>query len=121
MPYRSDTPCKHPGCPKLVAYGTKYCEVHAAAHLGDRESACTRGYGSRWQKARARYLTKHPLCVECQKAGKYVTATVVDHKIPHRGNKKLFWDENNWQALCKPCHDKKTWNEDNSPTYEYHF
>jgi 5-methylcytosine-specific restriction protein A len=20
----------------------------------------------------------------------------------------LFWDEDNWQALCKPCHDRKT-------------
>ena len=35
-------------------------------------------------------------------------ATVVDHVIPHRGDRKLFWDEQNWQPLCKECHDKKT-------------
>ena len=35
-------------------------------------------------------------------------ATVVDHVIPHRGNKQLFWDEKNWQPLCKSCHDLKT-------------
>ena len=23
-------------------------------------------------------------------------------------NKQLFWDENNWQPLCKDCHDRKT-------------
>ena len=50
---------------------------------------------------------------------KYVRATVVDHIIPHRGDQKLFWDQNNWQALCKSCHDKKTLTEDINPTYTY--
>jgi 5-methylcytosine-specific restriction protein A len=44
---------------------------------------------------------------------------VVDHIVPHRGREQLFWDESNWQALCKPCHDKKTGEEDSHPTYEY--
>jgi 5-methylcytosine-specific restriction endonuclease McrA len=30
---------------------------------------------------------------------------VVDHIIPHKGDKALFWDEKNWQPLCKYCHD----------------
>jgi 5-methylcytosine-specific restriction protein A len=33
---------------------------------------------------------------------------VVDHIIPHRGDQYLFWDQENWQALCKDCHDRKT-------------
>ena len=61
-------------------------------------------------------LHSHSLCVECEKQGKLTQATVVDHIVPHRGDQKLFWDESNWQPLCKPCHDKKTWNEDNNPT-----
>lgn len=28
-------------------------------------TAAQRGYGSRWQAARAAYLVKHPLCVMC--------------------------------------------------------
>ncbi|WP_304879789.1 HNH endonuclease [uncultured Parasutterella sp.] len=24
----------------------------------------------------------------------------------------MFWDESNWQALCKRCHDRKTAAED---------
>jgi hypothetical protein len=32
-------------------------------------------------------------------------ATVVDHRIPHNGDLALFWDENNWQAMAKECHD----------------
>jgi 5-methylcytosine-specific restriction protein A len=37
-----------------------------------------------------------------------VPATVVDHIVPHRGDPVLFWDEANWQGLCKLCHDAKT-------------
>ena len=39
-------------------------------------------------------------------------STTVDHIIPHKGDRKLFWDKTNWQALCKPCHDAKTARED---------
>ena len=120
MPYRPSVPCKHPRCPALVPYGSgPYCDEHKAAHQGDRESASRRGYNSRWQKARVRYLHSHPLCVECKKQGKLTQATVVDHIVPHRGDQKLFWNESNWQPLCNPCHDKKTWNEDNNPTYKF--
>ena len=48
--------------------------------------------------------------IECLKHTNSVLtpATVVDHIVPHRGDHALFWDEQNWQPLCKSCHDKKT-------------
>lgn len=73
----------------------------------------------RWNKARRVFLAAHPLCEECLKEGRYTKATVVDHIIPHRGDPKLFWDESNWQALCKKCHDKKTGKYDSRPEYKY--
>jgi 5-methylcytosine-specific restriction enzyme A len=73
-----------------------------------RPSAARRGYGPRWRRARAAYLARHPLCVPCKAAGRLAPATVVDHIVPHRGDTVLFWDERNWQSLCKPCHDAKT-------------
>jgi 5-methylcytosine-specific restriction enzyme A len=73
-----------------------------------RPSAARRGYGPRWRQARAAYLARHPLCVQCQATGRIEPSTTVDHVVPHRGDKKLFWDEANWAALCKPCHDAKT-------------
>ena len=39
-------------------------------------------------------------------------ATVVDHIIPAKGSPELFWDEANWQPLCKYHHDAKTARED---------
>lgn len=68
-------------------------------------TAAQRGYGYRWQKARESHLRMHPLCVMCDAQGRTVLATVVDHKTPHRGDQALFWDRENWQSLCSPCHD----------------
>ena len=119
MPHRPNTPCKHPGCPKLVPYGTSYCEDHAPAHLHDTKTTLEKGYGKRWQKARAVFLREHPLCVRCLQAGKATPATVVDHVKPHRGDPVLFWDRSNWQALCKPCHDSKTMTEDRYQDFHY--
>jgi 5-methylcytosine-specific restriction protein A len=72
---------------------------------GGATSSAQRGYGYRWQQARAGYLTKHPLCVMCERDGFVTAATIVDHIVPHQGNQQLFWDRNNWQPLCKPHHD----------------
>ncbi len=57
---------------------------------------------------------KHPLCEcdECKRLNRLLAATVVDHKIPHKGDQTLFWDSDNWQAMSKPCHDRKTAMED---------
>lgn len=121
MPRRPPTVCRHPGCTRLVA--ASYCEEHAAARKEQaaedqrkqdqrRGSSAARGYDSRWRKARAGYLRKHPLCRLHQMRGELEPATVVDHIIPHRGDKARFWDSNNWQPLCKRCHDRKTATED---------
>jgi 5-methylcytosine-specific restriction protein A len=75
-------------------------------------SAAERGYGYRWQQARARFLREHPLCCYCEREGRVTAATVVDHHIPHRGDEKLFWDQNNWRALCKRHHDSDAQKKD---------
>lgn len=59
----------------------------------------------KWQKRRAAYLTRNPLCVFCEAEGRATIATVVDHIIPHKGDVSLFWEEVNFQSLCKPHHD----------------
>lgn len=71
----------------------------------DKRRTAARGYGSRWQRARLRFLREHPLCEMCEAKGRVTAAAVVDHRIPHRGDPVLFWDESNWSALCKPHHD----------------
>ena len=62
-------------------------------------------YDSQWQQARAAFLAAHPMCRLCEHLGRLTLATVIDHIRPHRGDPLLFWDQTNWQPLCKPCHD----------------
>ena len=117
MPMKPLNPCRHPGCPNLAE--ERYCTVHAPDHK--RATAHERGYTSKWQRRSKLYLKTNPLCVECKRRGRLTPATVVDHIVPHRGNEQLMWSESNWQALCKPCHDKKTGTKDKLPTYKYNF
>lgn len=77
----------------------------AASWRKDKRNSHERGYTYKWRKARERYLLSNPLCVYCMKQGKTEIATVVDHISKHNGNQDLFWDESNWQALCKLHHD----------------
>ena len=109
MPHKPKRPCRYPGCPNLCETGT-YCEVHRKEWSPEslRGNAAARGYDTKWREARKLFLKRNPLCQECLKHGKLTPATVVDHIVPHRGDQYLFWDQDNWQALCKDCHDKKT-------------
>lgn len=69
-----------------------------------RGSSQERGYDSAWKKASKEWLRKHRWCNIC----KIKPAELVDHIIPHKGNKKLFWDDkNNWQPSCKSCNSSK--------------
>lgn len=91
---------------------------------GDKRTAAQRGYGYKWQQARAEYLRLRPHCVmclaelgmadlapadvivECARRGiPEPLATVVNHIVAHRGDQSLFWDRKNWESLCKRHHD----------------
>lgn len=95
------------------------------------QTSTQRGYGYRWQKARAVHLEQHPFCVYCMReAGIVATsieaviiecaaravavpyASVVDHKVPHRGDERLFWDRSNWQSLCATHHSSEKQREE---------
>ena len=88
--------------PTHSPHGKDVSPVHAQ---GQRQTSAQRGYGYRWQQARARHLKASPLCVMCERQGRIKAADVVDHIIPHRGDQSLFWDETNWQSLCRWHHD----------------
>jgi 5-methylcytosine-specific restriction protein A len=108
MPSKPLKPCNKLGCPNLTR--DKYCDNHKQLDTNydiHRGTAAQRGYGAKWRRARAGYLSQHPICVRCGDV-----ATVVDHIQPHKGDMNLFWSVANWQPLCKRCHDRKTVKED---------
>lgn len=70
-----------------------------ARHDARRPNSSQRGYDRRWEVERAAFLKVNDSCAMCG-----APATVVDHKVPHRGDESLFWSRSNWQAICVPCH-----------------
>ena len=110
-------PCSYPGCGTL-AFNSR-CEKHrrveSKQHDAKRGGANERGYTYRWQRESKVFLREHPLCQcpACDEGRLRVRAAlVVDHRVPHRGDMVLFWDQTNWQAMAKECHDAKTAAED---------
>lgn len=105
MPSRARRSCGKPACPQLQP-----CPEHARRRELDRHrgSARARGYDRRWEKARVAWLAQHPLCAACARAQLTAAAALVDHVVPHRGDRLLFWDPDNWQSLCSRCHAAKS-------------
>lgn len=114
-------PCSHFGCQELTT--RRYCDKHLAQHqkeeqqrgrLSDREYNHRRPdyhslyHSRRWARLRIQKLSQHPWCAMCLQLGKRTVAGEVDHIIPHKGNRDLFYDENNFQSLCTSCHSRKT-------------
>jgi len=98
--------CNHTRCPKYATHNG-FCEDHQRT-MRDRTAGPTganlRPSNLRFRWMRAAYLHLHPMCAVCH----LEPATELDHKTPHRGASRLFWDQNNWQGLCRVCHGRKT-------------
>ncbi|WP_286905729.1 HNH endonuclease signature motif containing protein [Roseovarius sp.] len=113
--------CCRPGCDDLSIDGGAHCHWHeqerldkqaarrARAKLGREAQAGIELYATRaWKDGRRAFLARHVTCCDCGELGLVVEATEVDHIEPHRGDRAKFFDRTNWQALCKPCHSRKT-------------
>jgi 5-methylcytosine-specific restriction enzyme A len=101
--------CCEPGCRQLIR-GASRCEQHArTTRSRSKQSQESQAlYDWRWRQASKRYRSEHPLCVACEQEGRTEPSTCVDHVVPHRGDLELFWNEENWSALCDQHHKSKT-------------
>ena len=60
-----------------------------------------------WKRLSKAFLRVHPLCKMCLDKKIITKSRVVDH-INGFTNRAEFFDWNNLQALCIPCHNQKT-------------
>lgn len=63
---------------------------------------------ARWQKLRWSVLVRDLFTCQrpqCHRIEPNTSLLVADHKVAHRGDERLFWDETNLQCICKSCHD----------------
>jgi 5-methylcytosine-specific restriction endonuclease McrA len=71
----------------------------------DRPSAARRGYSQKWREAAKTFLARAENFGCACGCGRH--ADMVDHKIAHKGDMKLFWDRSNWQPMNKVCNSRK--------------
>ncbi|KQX55472.1 HNH endonuclease [Ensifer sp. Root954] len=99
--------------PRLTTLGSRIARPEGEpARLAerDRNVGWRKWYKTaRWQKLRMQVLKRDLFTCQMVGCGRIEANTsqlVADHKIRHQGEEHLFWDENNLQCLCKPCHDR---------------
>lgn len=78
----------------------------------DRSSAPWRAWYStkRWRELRLKVLERDGyVCqrtgVVCAGVSPEPNSPIVNHKVPHRGDPALFWDETNLETVTKQVHD----------------
>jgi 5-methylcytosine-specific restriction endonuclease McrA len=79
----------------------------AASRARDRVQEHRAWYKTqRWRRLRWQVLVRDLFtCQICKTVEPKTSELVGDHKVPHRGDEVLFWDEGNVWCLCKRCHD----------------
>lgn len=106
MPQRPNHPCTFRGCGKLTRNLGGRCDEHPKEQWVKRPDAPKRVTGRRLQQMREALFRAHPLCVDCQAAGRVTLATERDHKVPlAEGGTD---DPDNVQGLCADCHREKS-------------
>lgn len=109
MPIRAPRIC---GCGYKIAHGAlcpcqeRRAQQRKAAFDAKRPSAAARGYDGKWQRESRAFLAlpENRFCA----CGCGRVADMVDHKIPHRGDQRLFWSRSNWQPMASsPCHNRR--------------
>lgn len=60
-----------------------------------------------WDIMREQQLEREPWCRMCRDAGRQTKANTADHIVPHRGDRRLFFDRSNLQSLCQIHHVEK--------------
>ncbi len=70
-----------------------------------RPSATERGYDGKWRRESKAFLALpgNEMC----SCGCGRVADMVDHKVAHKGDKRLFWARSNWQPMRLGCNSRK--------------
>lgn len=92
---------------RIIPHGERCpCQIEAARERNQRYDAGrpsgSARYPAEWRKVRRDFLKANPFCAM---PGCSARATTVDHIVPWRSDRVLFWNPRNWQALCTHCHN----------------
>ncbi len=78
---------------------------------------------ARWRRLREEVLIRD--AYTCQRTGQVLggkhpapDSPVVNHKRPHRGDERLFWDPNNLETVSKAVHDSEIQREEQESLHQ---
>lgn len=101
--------CLDETCPNVATHGGR-CIEHQRSHARTHRPKFLSVYKSkRWRMLRKRVLFEEPICQDCGGA----LAAEVDHIVALEDGGAPY-ARDNVQALCGPCHGRKTWRERNA-------
>jgi 5-methylcytosine-specific restriction protein A len=99
--------CSASGCNKLIEQSERYCANHKKEPASPFSNAIRFNnelyHTAQWKNLRVKILKEQPNCFKCGISGSEAKLEV-HHIIPPRGNKELFFDENNLVSVCPVCH-----------------
>ena len=98
-------------CPQPRCSSTLPCAKHERKPFeGAHRTGGSLYKTAEWRRESRAFRAANPYCVAdggaCTRR-----SSIVDHRIPHRGDEALFWDASNWQAMCHRHHNAKTGRE----------
>lgn len=97
-------------CGKLFPIEEKsfYCEEHRSKPFQYAQRSNQGSYQTaEWRDLRNKIIRRSGACRSCGATD----SLQVHHIIPPRGNRELFYDENNLIVLCAQCHRYETQKE----------
>ena len=113
MPIRAPRACDFPSCLAHAIKNSWYCDKHQPVRE-DREAdkqryaadPVKRGLYNTpgWEGLKEWKKSNEPVCEVCKRE----RTAVIDHRLDHKGNAKLFFSRENLVGMCKTCHDRKT-------------
>jgi 5-methylcytosine-specific restriction enzyme A len=105
MPWSAPRHCPA-GHPPFTEGRCPACAAKSKAAAEERRpSARARGYDGKWQRESKAFLAlpENRLCA----CGCGQPADMVDHRIAHKGDMRLFWNRANWQPMTRRCNTRK--------------
>ena len=110
MPIAPTAQCATYRCKAPARPGSIHCVDHAPAprvNHAKRETDAEYKTAA-WASIRKRELTRQPLCQACALEGRIALAEHIDHIVPWRSVGAWAFTIGPFQALCGPCHSRKT-------------
>ena len=119
MPRRSNTPCKHPGCGRLVPYGTMYCDEYTPYINTIGRPPARKDTGAAGGKHGLFTCSPRPFVWDALPKGVMWRQRLWIISFPIRESRNYSGIGTIGRLFVSTCHDSKTMAEDRYEEFHY--